>query len=131
MATFAAVWGNRQRVVQGISIGTVLLLAFYLGIIAPMDQLHSVATSNATALGAPAQHYYDRTTSLTRETLIRSSGSAATGVVAGIPGGVIAGKMGGSDHNPAEMRKVIRSGTLELIVMHPAEAVEKVTEIAQ
>src|SRR4051794_34471327 len=101
MATFAEVWGNRQRVVQGISIAMVLLFAFYLGIIEPMNQLHSVATSRATGLGAPVRPYYDTTTPPSRETLMQSSGSVAMGVVAGIPGRAIGGKIGGMGQNSA------------------------------
>lgn len=132
MATLAAVWGNRQRLLRVVTMSTVLLLALYLGLITPMNEKRSVASSRATGLAA-THNYYSPPAAAPSNLLSRtSSGSVVAGIVGGVPGGVAVTNIGSvKDQGATEERKVVSTGSLALIVLHPAEAVDRITQIAQ
>ena len=114
-------------------MSVMLLMALYLGLINPLSEKHSVATSKSTGSAAVTNDYYSSPKAEAHDRLVRSiSGNLVTGVVGGVPGGVAAGKLGGlNKEESSQDRKVIRTGSLDLIVMHPADAIERVTQIAQ
>jgi hypothetical protein len=134
MTTLTAVWGNRQRLVRAVSIGAILVLALYWGLIAPMNQPWSGASSKTTGMGVATSDYSEQRAAGPRnhQILAYSGSGVIGGVIGGIPGGVPDVKSSGIKRQSSDdERKVIRTGSLLLIVLHPAEAVDRVTQIAQ
>lgn len=128
MATLAALWGYRQRAVRTVALAAVLMAALYAGLIPSLNQRRSIVTSRATGLGAVSSSYLPPMASSSWDR--QNDPGTAGGVVGGVPGG-IPSKTLGSVREPDDNRKVVRTGALSLIVLHPTQAVEQITQIAQ
>lgn len=137
-------WGNRRwlRILAFVSIG---LAALYLGLAqplqrsAPAKQVQSSATALLTMANAPASWMELRSRNRLQEEVRNGEPRVVAGIVGGVPGGVAAGSMGGIRHalhivTPdvrTPDRMIIRTGSLTLVVAHPAQSVDAVARIAQ
>ena len=111
---------------------TAGLIALYLGAIAPLENARSISLQKATGLSAVAT---ERTSfSLRSPNRLRVSGSMMGGVVGGVPGGVPGRAMITVNATvptaASEDRKLVRTGSMDLVVKNPSEAAEKIRQLA-
>jgi len=122
MWSFSSLTINRQKLVQIGVLGAILLLAFGLG------TPNLSRTKMAPVLPQVARQQV--TANLPIATNDKLEKFVASGVVGGVPGGAPQKRIGGIAE-ASEERKVIRTGALALIVLRPAEQVERIAQIAQ
>ena len=111
---------------------TAGLVALYLGAIAPLENARSVSLQRATGLGPVAME--PRWFSLRSPNRLRVSGSVMGGVIGGVPGGVPGRAMMTVNATvptaSSEDRKLVRTGSMDLVVKNPGESAEKIRQLA-
>jgi hypothetical protein len=149
MAVRWGVFSTKSR--QALKLGWIVtagLVALYLGVIQPREQARSVASQKSNGLGAVSGGVGWGPVSLWRQASILPHSNRETYYQKGVVGGVPAdrapvvsaslmtfsrggGGGSGSEEGASEDRKLVRTATLGLIVKTPAEAAEKIIQIAQ
>jgi len=111
---------------------TAVLIALYLGAIAPLESARSNSMEKATGLSAAATER--RSFSLRSPKRLRVSGRVMGGVIGGVPGGIPERAMMTVNAtvlaSASEDRKLVRTGSMDLVVKNPGEAAEKVRQLA-
>jgi hypothetical protein len=113
---------NRQKLIQISAFGVIVVLAFVFKM------------PNRSPQRAPISPYQPASEQLTANMSVpgdrdRLAFSKARGV-GGVPGATPEKRIAGTQQ-ASDDRKVIRTGALTLVVLHPAEEVERITQIAQ
>jgi hypothetical protein len=112
---------NRQKLIQAGVMGGIVLLAFALGM--PNFSEHKTAP-----VSQPVRAELTANMAAPRDSRLLQTMSFS-GSVSRIPQD--ADKADGTSRPVSDDRKVIRTGALSLIVLHPAEDVDRTTQIAQ
>lgn len=137
-------WGKLWEVSRGrlkaAWLITAGLLALYMGVLQPTEEIRGISTSRATGLGATSWEpisLWHRP----RLAAILQKGRAE-GIIGGIQGmpasggaGYMTASMTDAAETPpppqAEGRKMIRTGSLDLVVKNPRESSENIRQIAE
>ena len=128
-------WQNSRAYLRTGWLITAGLVALYLGAIAPLENARSISLHRATGLSAVATER--RSFSLRSPNRLRVSGSMMGGVVGGVPGAVsqpammtFSTSLASVPRGASEDRKLIRTGSMDLVVKNPGEAAEKIRQLA-
>src|SRR5258708_10061926 len=134
-------WQKSRKPLKTGWLITAGLIAIYLGLIAPMNQVRSIAAESATGLAASSEW---QPVSMWHQTHLGAM--LEKGVVGGVPGGVPTSKEGYVDLHSVDAlpappppppssapddRKTIRNDAMDLIVKSPRDTSEKIRQLAQ
>lgn len=140
-------WGrfwemSRGRLKAGWLI-TAGLLAFYMGVFQPTEETRGISASRESGLGATAWEPISLWHQSRLSEMLQKG--QAGGVIGGVPGiaasrrtGYITASMIGTADSveapplpPSEGRKMVRTGSLDIVVKNPRETSEHIRQIAE
>lgn len=136
---WGSLWEKSRARLKAAWLITAGIVAIYIGAVAPKSQVGGIAQEKGMGLAADSSW---QPVSLWRGTSM--SRLKAAGVVGGVPGGIAPRKAGSvmsasfiaADASPSttydiEAQKLIRTGSLDLMVKNPADTAEKIRRLAE
>jgi len=129
-------WQRSRKWLKTGWLITAGVMAVYIGAIQPQQDFRGIAEQRATGLGAVEQR---RNQHWPRRLLLASQTRAVAGFVGGVPGGLeqqaslmtYVSPVASPEASLAEGRKLVRTSSMDLVVKSPAEAAEKVRQLAE
>jgi hypothetical protein len=132
---WSSYWHKSKAYVKTGWLITAGLVALYLGAIEPLENAREINNQKATGLGAVATERGSFPMLSTGRPA--ASRGIAGGVVGGVPGGVPRRAMMTFDATvtalptaASEDRKLVRIGSMDLVVKNPGESAEKIRQLA-
>jgi hypothetical protein len=132
---WSSYWHKSKAYVKTGWLITAGLVALYLGAIEPLENAREINNQKATGLGAVATERGSFPMLSTSRPA--ASRGIAGGVMGGVPGGVPRRAMMTFDATvtalptaASEDRKLVRIGSMDLVVKNPGEAAEKIRQLA-